>query len=69
MQNIDLSPPEIRKIGWEVLRSQLGISRSLKFILEYSKGEGNYTQMRKLYFQDLTVKNILDDMRSKGFIR
>jgi len=69
MQNIDISPPEIRKIGWEVLRSQLGISRSLKFILEYSKGEGDYTQTRKLYFQDLTVKSILEDMRSKGFIR
>jgi len=69
MQNIDLSPPEIRKIGWEALRSQLGISRSLKFILEYSKGEGNYTQMRKLYFQEKKKKNILDDMHSKGFIK
>ncbi len=69
MQSIDLSSPEIRKKGWEALRSQLGISESLKFILEYSKGDGDYTEMRKEYFKDLSVKDILDDMRSQGFIK
>ncbi len=68
MLNTNLSPPEIRKAGWEVLRSHLGVSRSLKFILEYSKGEGDYTKTRREYFQNLTVKGIIDDMRSQGFI-
>jgi hypothetical protein len=29
---------------------------------------GDYTKMRREYFQNLTVKDILDDMRSEGFI-
>lgn len=69
MQNLDISPPEIRKMGWNVLRSQLGISKSLRFLLEYSKGEGDYTKMRRTYFQDLSVKEIIDDMRSEGYVK
>jgi hypothetical protein len=68
MQNINLSPSEIRRAGWEALRTRLGIAGSLKFILEYSGGEGNYTKMRREYFKNLTVKDILHDMRSGGFI-
>jgi len=55
MRNIDLSPPEIRKIGWEVLRSQLGISRSLKFILEYS----NFTLSSYFKTVKLQIKKAL----------
>jgi len=51
-----------------VLRSHLGVSGSLKFILEYSKGKGDYTKTRREYCQNLTVKGIIDDMRSQGFI-
>ena len=32
--SIDLSSPEIRKLGWEALKSKLGIHGSLKFLLE-----------------------------------
>ncbi len=67
-QHMNLSPSEIRRAGWEALRRHLGISGSLKFILEYSEGEGDYTKMRREYFQNLTVKDILDDMRAEGFI-
>ncbi len=35
---------------------------------EMSGGAGDYTKMRREYFQNLTVKDILDDMRSEGFI-
>ena len=44
---IDLSPPEIRKRGWNALKSELGIAGSLKYLLEYNKGGGNYTDLRK----------------------
>ena len=59
---IDLTPPEIRKVGWQALKSQLGVARSLKFLLEYNKGEGNYTESRKEIFQGQTVDDILADM-------
>jgi hypothetical protein len=28
---------EIRRAGWQALTSQLGIARSLKFLLEYNR--------------------------------
>jgi hypothetical protein len=59
---LDLTPPAIRKAGWQALKSQLGIAQSLKFLLEYDKGEGNYTELRKEIFQGKTVADILEDM-------
>jgi hypothetical protein len=65
---IDLSPPEIRRLGWQALKSQLGIARSLKFLLEYDKGEGDYTQLRKEIFQGQKVEDIIQDMRKEGHV-
>ena len=59
---VDLTPLEIRKAGWYALMSQLGVAGSLKFLLEYNKGEGNYTELRKEIFKDQTVDDILEDM-------
>ena len=58
----DLTPPEIRRAGWQALKSQLGIAGSLKFLLEYSKGKGNYTELRKEIFKGQSVDDILEDM-------
>ncbi len=62
---IDLTPTEIRQAGWQALKSQLGVARSLKFLLEYSKGEGNYTELRKEIFKGQTVDDILEDMETR----
>ena len=59
---VDLTPLEIRKAGWHALMSQLGAAGSLKFLLEYNKGEGNYTELRKEIFKDQTVDDILEDI-------
>ena len=59
---LDLTPLEIRKVGRQALKSQLGIARSLEFLLEYDKGEGNYTEYRKELFKGQTVDDILQDM-------
>ena len=66
---IDLSPPEIRKLGWNALKSELGIAGSLKYLLEYNKGEGDYTKLRKEIFQDKKVKDIIDDMKNEKLYR
>jgi len=64
---IDLSPPEIRKAGWNALKSKMGIAGSLKFLLEYNKGEGDYTTLRREIFQGKRVQDIIDDMKREGF--
>jgi len=66
--SIDLTPSEIRKEGWEALVSQLGVAKSLRFLLEYEKGQGNYTELRKELFVGQSVRGILEDMTKEGII-
>lgn len=65
---VDLSPPEIRKRGWNALKAELGIAGSLKYLLEYEKGEGDYTRLRKEMFENKKVKDIIDDMNGEGLL-
>ena len=65
---IDLTPAEIRKVGWEALVSQLGVAKSLRFLLEYERGQGNYTELRKELFAGQTVDQILEDMAKDGIM-
>src|SRR5208337_2894702 len=64
--SIDLTPAEIRKEGWEALVSKLGVAKSLRFLLEYEKGHGNYTELRKELFAGQTVDDILEGMAKEG---
>ncbi len=64
--SIDLTPVEIRREGWEALVSKLGVAKSLRFLLEYEKGHGNYTELRKELFAGQTVDDILDGMAKEG---
>ena len=62
------TPAEIRRIGWEALREKLGPAGSLRFILEYDRGEGNYTELRKKLFKDKTVRDIIQDIKKDSII-
>jgi hypothetical protein len=64
--SIDLTPAEIRREGWEALVSKLGVAKSLRFLLEYEKGYGNYTELRKELFAGQTVADILEGMAKEG---
>ncbi len=66
--SIDLTPAEIRKEGWEALVSKLGVAKSLRFLLEYDRGHGNYTELRKELFAGQTVDDILDDIANEGIM-
>ncbi|NLI80401.1 MAG: hypothetical protein GX443_01775 [Deltaproteobacteria bacterium] len=66
--SIDLTPAEIRKAGWEALVSQLGVAKSLRFLLEYDKGQGNYTELRRELFAGQTVGQILKNMAEEGIV-
>jgi hypothetical protein len=65
---LDLTPIEIQKAGWEALKKQLGLVGALRFLLQYERGEGNYTELRRELFKDETVENIIGRMRKEGKI-
>ena len=64
----ELTPVEVRRAGWEALREKLGPASALKFILDYDRGEGNYTELRKKIFKGKTVKDIIQDMKKDGYV-
>ena len=68
IQSNDLTPAEVRRAGWEVLREKLGPASAIKFILDYDRGKGNYTELRKKMFKRATVKDIIQDMKKEGYV-
>ena len=64
----ELTPVEIRRAGWEALKEKLGPASAMKFMLDFERGEGNYSELRKEIFGGKTVNAIIQDMKDKGFI-
>ena len=64
----ELTSAEVRRAGWEALTEKLGPAGALKFILDYDRGEGNYTELRKKIFKGKTVKSIIEDMKKEGYV-
>jgi len=57
--------PEIKIKGWEALVKELGHAGATKFILLYESGEGDYTRSRKKLLKDLTIEEIIREIKSK----
>ena len=57
---------DIRYKGWEILVENLGISGATEFIIQYEKGYGDYTEMRKEIFDKKGLDEILEEMKSMG---
>lgn len=51
---------EIRHKGWKILVENLGISGATEFIIQYEKGYGDYTEMRKEIFNKKGLDEITD---------
>ena len=64
----ELTPVEIRRAGWEALKDKLGPASAMKFILDFDRGEGNYSELRKKIFSRKTVNAIIQDMKEEGFL-
>ena len=62
----ELTPVEIRRAGWEALKDKLGPASAMKFILDFDRGEGNYSELRKKIFSGKTVNAIIQDMKEEG---
>jgi len=64
-QILHRTPVEIQRAGWGALKKQLGLPGALRFLLQYEKGEGDYTKLRKKYFKGKTVKSLINGMRKE----
>ena len=54
---------EIKRKGWNALVKELGYAGATKFILLYEPGEGDYTEERKKLFKDVTIEEILKEIK------
>ena len=50
---------------FEVLYKKLGLSRTIRFLNQYSIGRGNYSIHKEKVFKDKTVQDIVNDIQSK----
>jgi|OpeIllAssembly_1097287.scaffolds.fasta_scaffold1004474_2 hypothetical protein len=64
-QVLHRTPIEIQKAGWEALKKQLGLPGAIRFLLQYEKGEGDYTQLRRKIFKGKTVKSLINEMNKE----
>jgi hypothetical protein len=64
-QILHRTPVEIQRAGWEALKKQLGVTGALKFLLQYEKGEGDYRKLRRKFYKDKTVKDLMNEMQKE----
>jgi hypothetical protein len=54
---------EIKTKGWKALVKELGYSGATKFVLLHEAGEGDYTKKRKELFKDITIEEIIKEIK------
>ncbi len=57
---------EINKEAFEVLFKELGVSRTIRFINQYSIGKGNYIEMKDKIFNGMTVEDIVTEIKLRS---
>lgn len=60
-----LSLYELRQEGWKALTERLGISGAIRFLMQYDPGHGDYTVERRTLFADLTLDDVLAEIRHR----
>ena len=54
---------EITKEALEVLSDEIGIANTIRFINQFTTGIGNYTEERALLFEDMSLGQILTEIK------
>ncbi len=67
-QTLEMTPADLRKAGWNALKERLGIPEALRFLLQYEKGEGDYTELRRELYKGETVDSLVNRMKKEGTI-
>lgn len=60
-------PPlaDITRTALKVLYREIGVVNTLRFINQFTTGQGNYTQEREQLFADVTLDDIVADIKRK----
>lgn len=56
---------EITKEAIKVLCKEIGIVNTVRFINQFTTGYGNYTEEREQLFRDLTLEDIVSEIKRR----
>ncbi|NEP53585.1 MAG: hypothetical protein F6K65_34205 [Moorea sp. SIO3C2] len=59
-----MTPIELHRKGFKVLVDALGYVDAVKFIGQFDQGNGNYTEERHQWLDQLTMDNIIADIKT-----
>jgi len=59
----DMTDEEIRNLGLQVLRRELGLTGFVRFMRHFVKGSGDYSVERHQWLDQLIVEDILNEIR------
>jgi hypothetical protein len=54
---------EVTQHAIQVLSREIGVADTMRFLNQFINGSGDYTQEREALFQDLTLDDILAEIR------
>lgn len=57
---------EINKEAYEILFKELGVSKAIRFLNQFSAGKGNYTEMKDEIFKGMTVSDIVSEIKNNA---
>jgi extradiol dioxygenase family protein len=53
-----MSLDQIRIEGWQALTERLGPAGAMRFMMQYNRGHGDYTEERRAIFADVTIEDL-----------
>lgn len=56
---------EVNHDAIRILGREIGVADTIRFIGQFNTGYGNYTEERKDLFRDLSLDEVLTDIRSR----
>ena len=62
---MNMTLDQIRKLGYEALVEKLGPVGMVRFLQQFEMGKGDYTKERDRWIGDVTVKDLIEEIRKK----
>jgi hypothetical protein len=51
--------------GWNALVDKLGLVEATRYLLQFQRGAGDYTEIRRDLFKDISVREILTEIKTR----
>lgn len=58
-----MTPIEINRLGYKALVNELGWDGMVRFLQQFDRGEGNYTQARRQWLDDLSLEDAVAEIQ------